>query len=353
MATTERGRVLVVEGSASERGRQHGEALRGEVRVALCRFLDDSAIRTGLPGTAYVERFLAETAFVGAIRAHTPALLDELHGIADGAGVPLDHVLAYNFLDEEWWYSETLRSKCSTLAAPAADGRPGLVAQTMDLPLPMDGGQVLLRHRDGDREVAVLSAAGLIGLTGASSDGVGICVNALGMLRHDARGLPVACVLRGALERPTARAAADFIRSVPHASGQHYAVVDAGGDAFGLECGAGGATASADGSRRFFHANHPLASADVDPGVRRDLEHVESSRRRQAALEKGGPQVFARAGARELLSDRTAPICVSRADRSAWVTFGAVVTELGDTVTMDVALGPPDETPWLEVELQP
>jgi hypothetical protein len=44
---------------------------------------------------------------------------------------------------------------------------------------------------------------------------------------------------------------------------------------------------------------------------------------------------------------------VSRADRSAWVTFGAVVTELGDTVAMDVALGPPDETPWLEVELQP
>src|SRR6478609_6473702 len=126
MATTERGRVLVVEGSASERGRQHGEALRSEVRAALCRFLDDSAIRTGLPGAAYVERFLAETAFVGAIRAHTPALLDELHGIADGAGVPLDHVLAYNFLDEEWWYSETLRSKCSTLAAPAAGGRPGL-----------------------------------------------------------------------------------------------------------------------------------------------------------------------------------------------------------------------------------
>jgi len=61
--------------------------------------------------------------------------------------------------------------------------------------------------------------------------------------------------------------------------------------------------------------------------------------------------VSSRAGARELLADRSAPICVSRADRGAWVTFGAVATELGETVTMDVALGPPDETPWLEVEL--
>ena len=64
-------------------------------------------------------------------------------------------MLAYNFLDEEWWYSETLRSKCSALAVPARDGQAALVAQTMDLPLPMDGGQVLLRHRDPDgREVA-------------------------------------------------------------------------------------------------------------------------------------------------------------------------------------------------------
>jgi len=211
---------------------------------------------------------------------------------------------------------------------------------------------VLLRHRDpAGREGAVLSSAGLIGLTGAFSDGLGICVNALGMLNHDAHGLPVACVLRGALERSTAREAAAFIASVPHASGQHYSVVDASGDAFGLEAGAGGAVASADGHRRFFHANHPLASRDVDPDVTRDLEQVESSRRRQATLEAHGPRVSSRAGARELLADRSAPICVSRADRGAWVTFGAVATELGETVTMDVALGPPDETPWLEVEL--
>src|SRR4051794_19415387 len=164
MATTEQGRVLTLQGEPAERGRQHGEALRDEVRAALCRFLDDAALRTGLPGPRYVERFLAETAFVGAIRAHTPDLLEELAGIAAGAGVPADHVLAYNLLDEEWWYSETLRSKCSTLAVPARDGRPALVAQTMDLPLPMDGGQVLLRHRRAGREVAVLSAAGLIGL---------------------------------------------------------------------------------------------------------------------------------------------------------------------------------------------
>lgn len=352
MATTERPGLLVLVGGPTERGRQHGEALREGVQAAVGRFLDDAAVRMGIPGDRYVAQFLGDTGFHRAMATHTPDLVTELAGIAEGAGVAADELLAYNLLDEEWWYSETLRSKCSALAVPARDGRPGLTAQTMDLPQTMDGGQVLLHHRPpGGHEVAVLSSAGFLGLTGCNGDGVGICVNALGMLHHDARGLPVACVVRGALDRPTAAAAASFVRSVPHASGQHYALVDRWGDAYGLECSAGGATQSAPGTRAFFHTNHPLASPDVDPAVPRDVTQVESSRRRQAALEVAGPAVTTRADCRTLLSERTAPICVSRADAGRWLTFGAVACELGDTVRMDVALGPPGDTSWIQLEL--
>jgi hypothetical protein len=352
MATTERSEVLLLEGGPAERGRSHGEALRPQVHAAIGRFLDDAALRTGLPGRRYVERFLTETAFHRAMAAHTPDLVAELAGIAEGAGVAADELLAYNLMDEEWWFSQTLRSKCSALVVPARDGRASLAAQTMDLPRAMDGGQVLLHHRHADgREVAVLSSAGFLGLTGCNGHGVGICVNALGMLHHDTRGLPVACVLRGALEQPTAAAAAAFLRTVPHASGQHYAVVDRSGDAFGLECSAAGAADSAAGPRPFFHANHPLASADVDPAVTRDLALVENSRRRQTTLESAGPSVTSRADCRELLAERGAPVCVSRADAGDWLTFGAVAMELAETVTMDVALGPPDEAPWIELEL--
>lgn len=33
-----------------------------------------------------------------------------------------------------------------------------------------------------------------------------------------------------------------------------------------------------------------------------------------------------------------------------WLTFGAVVMELAATLTRDVAPGPPDEAPWIELE---
>ena len=85
----------------------------------------------------------------------------------------------------------------------------------------------------------------------------------------------------------------------------------------------------------------------------RDLDAGrELARAARRQLESGGPAVAGRADCRALLCDRTAPICVSRADAGGWLTFGAVVDwSCGDTVTMDVALGPPDETPWIELEL--
>ena len=123
MATTERGRVLVLEGSAAERGRQHGEALRDEVRASLSRFLDDAAVRMGVPGERYVERFLAETAFGDAIRVHTPELLDELHGIeqrVEQVTVPL------SYADELYALRTHIQMVGNRLRATSAQPQPSL-----------------------------------------------------------------------------------------------------------------------------------------------------------------------------------------------------------------------------------
>ena len=200
----------------------------------------------------------------------------------------------------------------------------------------------------------MLSAAGLLGLTGASSDGVGICVNALGMLRHDAA-------------RPARRARRCAARSSSPRAAAAADVHAVGPARLGAALRRGrrrrrrvSASSAAPVARRC----RPTATTRLLPreppaGERRrrsgrDPRPGPGARARAAARPRSRPAArrsLARRRARDLLGDRTAPICASRADRSAWVTFGAVVAELGDTVTMDVALGPPDETPWLEVEL--
>ena len=161
----------------------------------------------------------------------------------------------------------------------------------------------------------MLSSAGLIGLTGCIGDGVGICVNALGMLRHDPRGLPVACVVRGALDRPTAR-------RQPRSSGRSRTPRAA------LRARRSGRRRRRPRVRRRWRhrvgrpaprpsstPNHPLASADVDPAWTRDLEQA---RARGAARRPSSPAVRPSPRAptpARCSSDRAAPICVSRADR--------------------------------------
>ena len=315
-----------------------GENLRTAIHDVLMRVTDD------LGGPAGVDRFIAATSFEPAIAQHTPELLVELNATAEAAGVPRDHLLAHNLMDEHWWWSQAhgQREACSTLAIA---GPPAMVGQTMDLARILDGSQVVLRHESPHHPaITVLTSAGLVGLCGMSEAGFGVCVNALTTLEHSSSGLPVAFVMRGALAQPSAQAAIEFIKNVPHASGQHYAVV--GHDAEGslvstsLECSAFGAVASAPNGHSCAHTNHPLATQDIDPS----MSPTESrSELRLSILNDQLAQVKTIGDLTDLLS--VPPICVDRSD-SDWFTFGAIAVELGTTPTMRYTLGPPSTEPW-------
>jgi isopenicillin-N N-acyltransferase-like protein len=99
-------RILALEGSGYEMGRQHGEALREEIRQGVLPFFGnytefDSGMRK-LPEanrralSAQIDREIFDP-----LRRFVPQVyLDELRGIAEGAGLPADVVLRGNFLSE-------------------------------------------------------------------------------------------------------------------------------------------------------------------------------------------------------------------------------------------------------------
>jgi predicted choloylglycine hydrolase len=337
--------ALILEGDGRSRGRAHGEQLRERVAAALEALESDIARRTGRSAADHLRDFLAATAFLPTIQERTPDLLQEVRGIAEGANADFALVLAHNLLDEEWSYSESTGQSCSVLAVAPEDGRPGLLAQNMDLPAWTDGSQVVLRCRDqaGD-EAVLLSMAGMIGLTGISSRCLGLCVNALGMLRHSACGLPVAFAMRGALDQPTREQAESFLSGTPHASGQHFALADRAGVS-GLECSAGGARPTTPGQHTW-HTNHPLASSDVDPASELP-DGTADSHVRQARLAELAPEVETPEDCMEVLCDGEAPLCKHATASVPWVTFGSVVYELGASPRAWFALGPPDRTPFV------
>jgi len=355
--------LLDLPAGARARGRAHGEAHRDLIGGHLETWIGHLDGGRGENPRGYLDRFIDDTDFLPAVRRWTPDLVEEVEGIAEGAGLPLRHIWALQMLDEEWAYSMRCasarqpRSKCSTFAIEGngAD-RPTFVGQNMDLGSYTQGFQVLLRFAAEDDRPAslVFTLAGMIALMGVNAAGVGVHVNTLSQLPSAASGLPVAFVARGALARCNASEAADFVAGAPHACGQHYLLADPR-VVRSLESSAAGSTRFVgQGEGRVLHTNHPLAGAAADaPPLRNSAVRLESLQQRL-----GGPTAPGIAEARAALSsfdDPDHPVCrLGKGSGLIAYTTGSMISTLpasGGPVVSEITVGPPSQNPWRRFQL--
>ena len=323
-------RVIDLSGAPMERGRQHGEELRSLIAQAVAAWKDGVAAR-GVDPDARIASLVTGTPYLATLQARFPGLLAEVRGIGEGARVSFGEALTLNLMDEEWWMDEGEEAGCSLMAGVGADGIP-VLAQNMDLPAWMDGLQTVLRIHSGDAatetEQVVLSAAGMIGLTGMRRGGVAVGVNTLLQLPRSVRGVPVAFMIRAALAQPNAEAAVGLLASSPHASGQHYAVVD-DREVFGAECSARGvAVRRCARDEWLLHTNHPLWTHEAEvaspSAVGISTPRLHSSHRRFAALDAAAATGFDPVGLRDVLADRTSGVCMVASAEYPTSTFGSV-----------------------------
>ena len=342
--------VVACAGDPRQRGERHGEALRGPIADGLARWAAAIAEAHGVDPDAYVDEFVRGTDYLPPIRRWTPDLLEEVEGIARGSGQRWEWIYACNLLDEEWTWARSRRfgqapPGCTAAGVAPRGGTPSL-AQTMDINAFHDGGQAVIRI-DGGRgpDVLTFTRAGMIALTGCNAAGLAVVVNNLDVLPTSRTGLPVAFVIRGVLERRSLAEAADFLRKVPHATGQHFGLAGPEGLA-SVEAWATGVTVNADPGPRLLHTNHPLTTDEAADDA--EMRYKGSrTRERLAYLEREADACDDAGGLQDLLSDRTVPVSIA-ADRPS-MTFGAVVYECSAPAKMRVAMGPPHLTPFQEV----
>jgi len=360
--------VLVLNGSARERGRVHGEVLRPEIEGYLEGWKATLAEDLGFSPDEYLMQFLEDTRFLAAIERWTPDLLEEVKGISEGSGVDFRTVLAVQLGDEEWWYRRRVKrdrvdgiaSECSALGVYGQHGSPPILAQNMDVPIYHDGYQTLLRIQEPESslETLVFTTAGFIALNGLNSRGIGVCVNTLLQLDHAPDGLPVAFVVRGILSQATRAEAVAFVQAIKHASGQNYLIGNRD-RIIDLECSANKAVRfePSTGSNRLYHTNHPLVNKD-DTIFKAMLETLSPEQREQA--DKGqantesrfrflesrlsdASQTVSVKDVQAILSAHEAPICVDRGAGKS-LTLGCTVMELGAEPMLHLAPGPPCST---------
>ncbi|KAI3393292.1 hypothetical protein diail_4474 [Diaporthe ilicicola] len=294
-------------------GQAHGSGARSQVHgsIAFYAALFQKTCALGWAGvTREAEKYVAP------LEASCPRYLDEMRGIAEGAGVTFLDVLALNVRTEITFGLYTSgdddaaaaaaingatngvngvngvngKPAAAAAAAAAGDGKDfpsdgctslaftspsgtSYLAQNWDWQPAQATNLIIARiSQPGLPAIAMVTEAGIIGKIGLNSAGVGCCLNAIRARGVDAARLPVHVALRAVLESASAASAVDtVVRRLGGVAGSGHVLVADGtgssGCARGLEFAGGRPGAGVvgpDGRGRVVHTNHLLLE---HPGV--------------------------------------------------------------------------------------
>jgi isopenicillin-N N-acyltransferase-like protein len=352
--------VIDLKGSAFERGRQHGERARARVEGSLANY----ARLFPFVGMAWDEAQRRAAPFRDVIGNFDAALLEEIEGIARGAGRPLRELLALNVRTEilpAYFLTGTDLGECTAIAvAPGASATGAtLLAQNWDWVGAQREAMILLRiPADGDPACVTLTEAGMLAKIGFNAQGFGVCLNILRSAFDGGEpGVPVHVLLRALLKRASVRDAVEFCAKLAFGGSSNILCADRGGDIASLEFSPRGVRALRPQGGTLCHTNHFL-HPDTAGWQAQQAPNLSSLPRLQRAL--GHASARPRHGVDDLKallrdeSDGLLSIC-RKPDRSLppeaqLETVASVIIELGRGV-MHVAPDVPSRTEYEPVGL--
>lgn len=197
---------VTLTGTPYERGLKYGQTCKEEIAISVCNYRDLFALRKKL---TWEQAQQLSRRYLPAIRALDEAYIDEMQGIADGAGITFDEVLTINARTEllhTGLSADDLVQECTAFAAMAPTTKDDVVlaGQTWDFTLLQRQAVVIVRiPAEGNRPgLLFFPEAGMIGGKGMNSAGLSLTLNALRTKEHG-EGLPVHIRMRRILECTT------------------------------------------------------------------------------------------------------------------------------------------------------
>jgi len=261
-----------VSGSPRERGRAYGAVARREIESSMVGY---ARVFDHYQGWSWPEVQRRARGFLPAITDFSPAIADELAGIAEGANLEVEDVLALNTRSEMMFGSGSAIEplECTSFClTPAATRTHTIIAgQNWDWITHARQTSVVLEvHRDDGPDFMTVVEAGLLAKVGFNSAGVGLCTNTLISSHSEgATAVPYHVLLRSVLDSDSGKHAADRITDTDRAISANYLIFDRGGFCTDIETTpvAGGFSRLSPTDGVLTHANHFL-TADL---TQRDL----------------------------------------------------------------------------------
>lgn len=285
--------------------------------------------------------------YVQPLQATCSRYLEEIEGLADGAGVTFLDVLALNVRTEIMFglftdpnnttnHNSIPSDGCTSLGWLDEASRQSFLAQNWDWQSAQGPNLIVCHISQPDTKIpkiAMVTEAGIIGKIGFNADGVGCCLNAIRARGVDATKLPVHFALRTVLESSSRDKAVAQIKALGVAGSAHILVADHSGST-GLECTPFGIKQiPMDAKKRVYHTNHlVLEHPEVDEPPWLDDSHKRLARIQRladsvSASKVGNSQLF------ELFKDEeNYPCAINRKQEgdSGFQTLFTIIMNLGN-----------------------
>lgn len=190
---------LVLRGSPKEIGERHGQEGKIEVIQSLETY---ERLFFGYQKINWKQAKEYALAHVEAISKHDQQLIEEMEGVANGAGVDFEDILALNARSEialANYKRKAFSDGCTALAVTQPVSSDTIIGQNWDWKGQQKKSLLQLEiHIEGKPVVTMVTEGGLIGKIGYNSAGLGICFNAL-LSDKKSNEVPIHLALRSVL----------------------------------------------------------------------------------------------------------------------------------------------------------
>lgn len=229
-----------VSGDPRERGRQYGE--QAAEQVAAAADLYGKSLRKLHVGVDVIRNLADE--FLDLIKTFDAKHADEVVGISEGAGVPLQDVVTINARRElvamAKRYQDVPSDECTAAVVLPEASRDGVLmhGQNWDAGLEHVKHCVVLRiQRDDGPDILTFTEAGALARNGFNDAGIAITGNNIECDRDfKTTGVPLPMIRRKALEEPYYALSINAVYSTPKAGSSNMMLSQQDGDAINIEC---------------------------------------------------------------------------------------------------------------------
>jgi len=227
---------LKVSGDPGKIGRAHGEKFKVNVSHNVDVYMKWLADKTGA-GSDKILTYASR--FAPVIEKYLPGYMEEMEGIAKGAGRKIEEILAVNARTDicvmgKGRLGAKEKPGCTALALSGKKGGKEYLAlgQNWDWRSQLKGNTIILRLKQkGKPDLVTFTEAGMVGKIGFNERRLGVCLNFLSHKTDDPDGdfgVPVHCLLRAVMECETVEEAVKLISWVPRCASANFLIAQHG-----------------------------------------------------------------------------------------------------------------------------